>query len=40
MEDLGSMALEIEGTPSGKKMQYILKRKRKGMREMSTIYST
>ena len=40
MEDLRSMALEVEGTPSGKKMQYVLKRKKKGMTEMSTIYST
>lgn len=36
-EDLGKMALDVEGITSGKKVQYVLKRKKKGMREMPTI---
>lgn len=29
IEDLGRMALEVEGNPSGKKVQYVLKRRKK-----------
>lgn len=37
IEDLGRMALDVEGITSGKKVQYVLERKKKGMREMPTI---